>query len=679
MRLGSATAFVLIGLALFAPPRGRAAPQVPPPPVFGTGVDVVRLDVLVLDEDGRPVTGLSREDFEIEEGGRPQPITSFEPVVVGAGRPARPEPQRIGSARLRAPSEGRCVFLYVDDLHVNPTSMPRIREAIRRFLENDVREGDWVTLVAPEQELWWTARNGWEYRELATVAGRLTGQGGGDTHQDWAMVTALEEQRPGVGGGRAVMSGGTPGDAGGRPPGVPGGSGGSGTPADEAVAGVGKADAMFLAEENVALVKRRTGIALAGLRQAIESLVALRGRKSLVLISEGFLLLPRMSGYAELIDVARRANVAIHVLDPRGLETGLTDASSAGGPGGVMAGTALTLPMLEMEGLASVTGGHVFGPSDAETALRRVAAESDAYYLLGYAPEAPKSGERRVEVRVRREGLRAVARRRYFVPVEDPAKPASPRPTLAHAAMRSLADATELPLRVATLFFEANRKGEVATMLATEAVPPPGRKGERLFKLVSEARARDGGPAVRDQFEGSPDAPPGVPVILARQWYLPPGVWQVRLLVEDTTTGRVGTLLHTFEVPDPKALRLSTPILTAELADPEGQRKPKVALGRTFRTGSMLYCQFSVYGASVAGKHDWTPHALAGWTLRRGDEVVREAPLTLIRPGDDGRLTRTLGISLQGAPPGEYALTLTVKDEKSGETLSRTEPFTVAP
>jgi hypothetical protein len=58
---------------------------------------------------------------------------------------------------------------------------------------------------------------------------------------------------------------------------------------------------------------------------------------------------------------------------------------------------------------------------------------------------------------------------------------------------------------------------------------------------------------------------------------------------------------------------------------------------------------------------------------------VREAPLTLIRPGDDGRLTRTLGISLQGAPPGEYALTLTVKDEKSGETLSRTEPFTVAP
>jgi hypothetical protein len=232
---------------------------------------------------------------------------------------------------------------------------------------------------------------------------------------------------------------------------------------------------------------------------------------------------------------------------------------------------------------------------------------------------------------------------------------------------------------VATLYFEANKKGEVATMLATEVVPPPGKKGGRLFKLVSEARARDGGPPVRDQFEGSPDVTPGVPVILARQWHLPAGVWQVRLLVEDTSTGRLGTVLHTFEVPDPGAFRMSTPILTAELEDPKGKRQPKVALGRTFRTGSTLYCQYNVYGAQAPGKHDWAPHAFGAWALRRGEELVREVPPTLIQPGADGRLTRTLGISLQGAPLGEYDLTLTVKDEKSGETLSRTEPFTVAP
>ena len=59
------------------------------------------------------------------------------------------------------------------------------------------------------------------------------------------------------------------------------------------------------------------------MRQALESLVRLRGQKSLVLLSEGFLLLPRMPGYEEAIDLARRANVAIHFVDVRGTQTGV--------------------------------------------------------------------------------------------------------------------------------------------------------------------------------------------------------------------------------------------------------------------------------------------------------------------------------------------------------------------
>jgi hypothetical protein len=148
-------------------------------------------------------------------------------------------------------------------------------------------------------------------------------------------------------------------------------------------------------------------------------------------------------------------------------------------------------------------------------------------------------------------------------------------------------------------------------------------------------------------------------------------VWQARLLVEDTTTGRIGTALHTFEVPEPNAFRLSTPILTVQIEDPNGRRKPKVALGRTFRRGGVLYCQYSVYGGG-AGKHDAVTRAWGSWTLRRGDDLVRESPPTLIQAGRDGRLTRTLGLSLAGATPGEYALTLSVKDEGTGQTLVRT-------
>jgi len=640
------------------------------PPVFGTAVELVRLDVVVLDKDGRPVTGLSRDDFVVEEEGRLQRVDSFEPVVVAAARPRTPdEPPRLTGARLRAPSEGRCFLLFVDDVHLAPPTMERVRVSLRRFLETDVREGDWVTLVAPEQELWWTARNAWEYRQLAGVVGRLAGQGRGDSYRDWEVVRAAEYGLPPVVRKLPV------------PPGASGTSGGPGqAPVFGSVDGGGIA-----ADEVVQRIKRRTGITLGGLQQALESLVRLRGQKSMVLVSAGFLLLPKMPGYEEAIDLARRANVAIHYVDPRGLQTGWSSEEGGGQArtgvvDTVMPGTMIALARGDTEGIAEVTGGTVFDGNDPEAGLRRVAERSDAYYLLGYQPDRPGTGERKVRVRVAREGLQVRGRSLYYVPEpEKAAKTATPAPPAALPAMRSLADTTDLPVRTATLYFEANRKGEVATMLATEVVPPPGRVGGRLFKLVSEARARDGGPPVRDEFEGSPDVTPGVPVILARQWHLTPGVWQVRLLVEDTATGRIGTVLHTFEVPDPKAFRLSTPILTAELEDPNGRRKPKVALGRTFRTGATLYCQYNVYGAIAGGKHDWAPHALGAWTLRRGDEVVRESPPTLIQPGGDGRLTRTLGISLQGASPGEYALVLAVKDEKTGETLSQAEPFTVVP
>lgn len=664
MRLGSAFAVALASLLLAASDgHGQAPPQAPlPPPVFGAAVELVRLDVVVLGKDGRPVTGLSREDFVVEEEGRRQTVESFEPVVVRGGRPATlDEPPRLSGARLRAPSEGRCLLIFVDDIHVSPPTMERLRVSLRRFLETDVREGDWVTVVAPEQQLWWTARNAWEYRQLAGVVGRLTGQGRGDTAGDWAAVHALEYGLPGLDASSGMV--------------MAGGTGQSAGPGQFAV--VGRPDAPVKGEEVVAGIKRRTSITLGGLQQALESLVRLRGQKSLVLVSEGFLLLPKMPGYEEAIDLARRANVAIHFVDVRGTQTGV----SASGPGsGVipMPGSELAVATGDTEGIAEVTGGTVFSGNDPEAGLRRVAERSDAYYLLGYPPDRPGTGERKVKVRVAREGLEVRARSRYYVPAPAKATKAAP-PTPGLAAMRSLADTTDLPVRAATLYFEHNKKGEVATMLATEVVPPPGKKGERLFKLVSEARSRDGGPPVRDQFEGSPEVAPGVPVILARQWHLPAGVWQVRLLVEDTTTGRIGTVLHTFEVPDPKAFRMSTPILTAELEDPDGKRKPKVALGRTFRTGTTLYCQYSAYGANADGKHDWAPHALGAWTLRRGDELVRAAPPTLIRPGGDGRLTRTLGISLQAAPLGEYSLTLSVEDEKSGETLSRSEPFTVVP
>ena len=61
------------------------------PPTFPAGVELVRIDVVVLDH-GTPVTGLTAADFEVTENGRPLEIVSFEPIVVRvASKASAPE------------------------------------------------------------------------------------------------------------------------------------------------------------------------------------------------------------------------------------------------------------------------------------------------------------------------------------------------------------------------------------------------------------------------------------------------------------------------------------------------------------------------------------------------------------------------------------------------------------
>ena len=65
------TCLVFVGVALALP----VAQQ--PPPTFRTGVEAVVLDVSVLDQDRRPVRGLTAADFTILEDGKPQDIRTF--------------------------------------------------------------------------------------------------------------------------------------------------------------------------------------------------------------------------------------------------------------------------------------------------------------------------------------------------------------------------------------------------------------------------------------------------------------------------------------------------------------------------------------------------------------------------------------------------------------------------
>ena len=67
-----------------APREQREAPP------FRVGVDAVRIDAVVTDRDGRIVSDLTADDFEVRQDGKRQTVTfaQFMPVLVSRGETA---------------------------------------------------------------------------------------------------------------------------------------------------------------------------------------------------------------------------------------------------------------------------------------------------------------------------------------------------------------------------------------------------------------------------------------------------------------------------------------------------------------------------------------------------------------------------------------------------------------
>src|SRR5258708_17634401 len=85
MRCAAITASLILATAF-----GIRAEQAKPP-TFRAAVDLVHFGVTVVDKQGKPVTGLKPEDFQILENGKPQALKYF-----AAGEPTEAPPLHLG-------------------------------------------------------------------------------------------------------------------------------------------------------------------------------------------------------------------------------------------------------------------------------------------------------------------------------------------------------------------------------------------------------------------------------------------------------------------------------------------------------------------------------------------------------------------------------------------------------
>ena len=220
---------------------------------------------------------------------------------------------------------------------------------------------------------------------------------------------------------------------------------------------------------------------------------------------------------------------------------------------------------------------------------------------------------------------------------------------------------------------------------STPAGSPSGNGEGRTARLevTIATTARDTGKTLYSDARVEVRAPEGEEVgwrAVTREFDLPPGVAQARIVVRDPASEALGAVSHRFEVPAARTLRLGTPIVTDQVVPPSGdQGRPHAALAvhRAFRPGATLYCEFEVFGA--ARHADGTPHVSSGLQVRAADgSVVRQAAATRIAPDRDGRIVRLLGLGLEGLSEGAYELVLDVRDEVGLGRLERREPFTIA-
>jgi hypothetical protein len=193
--------------------------------------------------------------------------------------------------------------------------------------------------------------------------------------------------------------------------------------------------------------------------------------------------------------------------------------------------------------VAFATGGRAANTNDQTLLFREAAEQAATYYLLGFDPPDGKPGERKIEVRSRK-GLSLRSPDRYFVASAAP--PADAAAAL-RGAMASVFDADGVPFTVATGWREGVSSTTFTVALARAAEDP-----ERRLDLRIEARPLGPGEPVRDASELTVPRGSGS-ARLTRDLPLPPGLWQARVAVRDRDSGRVGSVLHTFEVKDTAA------------------------------------------------------------------------------------------------------------------------------
>lgn len=675
--------------------------------------NLVQFDAVVTDKQGHPVTDLRPEDFEVYANGRKQEVTNFSYINAGPGAVAAPAQQPspraadksappVPPARLKPGQVRRTVALVVDDLGTSWESTNYVRQALKKFVDQQMQPGDLVAIMRTSAGMGalqqFTGDKQMLYRAIERIRWYPMGRSG---------VAAFAPMQ-------AVNS-----------PGMTGRDDGSRDSSDSPF-GAGRDAAADLDEFREEIFSVGT---LGALNFIIRGMQELPGRKSVILFSDGFPIydqrdpskggrqmghLPVLDNLRRLVDLANRASVVVYTVDARGLPVlGLTAADNTNGRSFEQVRQELdqrSQNYLDSQSgmgfLADQTGGlFIHDNNDLGGAVRRVLEDQKGYYLIGFRPDESVFERVRgrmhfnsLQVKLKRPGLKVRTRSGFIGLTDEEARPA--RRTRAEQIIGALTSpfaSGDVRVRLTSLFGGYIRNGAFVSSLMhidlsnVHFTEEPDGWHKAVLDVVAFTFGEDG--QVVDHLDRTEtfrvrakafDAVRRDGLVYTMQVPVrKPGAYQLRVAVRDTATEKLGSASQFIEVPSLKKDRISLSgvlmqsseysnahAAPAAGATADGQpTEPDETLAqggpalRRFRLGEDIDCYFNIYNPRLdpAGRPQLQTQLRI---FRDGRQVYAGQPV----PFDPGKQTdmKTLHdgmrMRLGGLAPGEYILQIVVTD-----------------
>lgn len=579
----------------FAPGEVRISghPYQPPSAVLRSEARLVAVEVVVRDLRGKPVKGLSRDDFEIQDSGKKRDATAFSvetaatPDAVSqkqgdqvsslASAPT-PSASASGSTASSPATAGRSIALFFDDVNSPPSDLARAKIAASRFIKEELALGDRVAIfsTSTDQIVRFTTDTklllGAVHELQAHPRASSSGIGScprippyqayqissGDPGALQAAV--LENCKcPGHDGSECLDIESMPAYqlsssmAGGEAVG-PGGSQVEGNIVAEVKT---QASATWLQAKLVA------DATFDAVRKCVEIVGAMPGKRMVLIASSGFVSAELEVQEDAIVQEALRSSVVINALDAKGLYAEsptrpLNEASEASElhPLSMIyearsLGDRLESQDAALARFAESTGGLFFhNNNDLNLGFYQLGVIPEVAYQLAFPPaEDGRYHKLRVELKNKNLGI-VQARPGYFAPNGAAAIRSDPRTTLDHAVSgeEELNEVSAgVTLNLATVK-ETGRRLSVSIYVDTRRLPFQHQKDLQLEKLTFVAALYDVQGAFVTGKEAEMDlalkpesyqrlADSGITGMLSLD--APPGYYSLRSVVQESAQGKI--------------------------------------------------------------------------------------------------------------------------------------------